>query len=164
MGIALANRRSELFQAYKGEASTLFVQLVVLHLAIAFAIGLITGVEFNPAVPKLLANLLGIVMPLFLWFMLVHLVWKIVWVRRSDRPLADVLKSLWALAVDHEWQIQSGIRFMLVSIFMASNGYVRELITKLNAFSWDASFAAWDRAVHFGQNPWELLMPVFGGV
>jgi PAP2 superfamily len=35
-------------------------------------------------------------------------------------------------------------------------------IPKVNPFSWDASFAQLDRALHFGVDPWRILQPVLG--
>ena len=36
------------------------------------------------------------------------------------------------------------------------------MIPRINPFSWDAAFAAWDAALHGGIAPWELLQPLLG--
>ncbi|MBU0858942.1 MAG: phosphatase PAP2 family protein, partial [Alphaproteobacteria bacterium] len=38
----------------------------------------------------------------------------------------------------------------------------KSLIPLLQPYVWDAPFAAWDRALHGGIDPWRLLQPVFG--
>jgi hypothetical protein len=39
---------------------------------------------------------------------------------------------------------------------------LKVLIPVLNPFSWDASFALWDRVVHGGVEPWRILQPIVG--
>jgi hypothetical protein len=36
----------------------------------------------------------------------------------------------------------------------------KTMIGVVNPFAWDAAFAAWDRWLHFGRHPWEILHPV----
>ena len=40
---------------------------------------------------------------------------------------------------------------------------MKPLIPLINAYSWDESFMRLDRLLHFGQDPWRLLMPILGG-
>ena len=47
-------------------------------------------------------------------------------------------------------------------LFMYDFTLVKGNITAFGPFSWDATFDAWDRALHFGIRPWELLQPIFG--
>ena len=53
---------------------------------------------------------------------------------------------------------------MMLAIFAFISGFSRykSLITFIQPFSWDAAFDTWDKALHFGYRPWELLQPVLG--
>ena len=39
---------------------------------------------------------------------------------------------------------------------------LKPAIPKINPFSWDVSFMEWDRALHFGIDPWVILQPLMG--
>jgi len=39
---------------------------------------------------------------------------------------------------------------------------MKSVIPLLNPYSWDVAFMEMDRALHFGQDPWLLLQPLFG--
>ncbi len=39
---------------------------------------------------------------------------------------------------------------------------MKAAIPLFNDYSWDASFIAWDRAIFFGMDAWQVLQPVFG--
>ncbi len=144
------------------ELGTGFALLVYAHAAVAFGLGVLTGFPFNPEMPSLLAMLLLILMPWFVWIMFMHLVYTVVVREKAERPLAAVAARLRACAFDFRWQADSVLRFLLAALFIASAGYLKELITVLQPFAWDEAFAKLDRWLHFGVDPWRLLMPVAG--
>ncbi len=39
---------------------------------------------------------------------------------------------------------------------------MKAAIPLFNSYSWDAAFIAWDRAIFFGQDAWQVLQPVLG--
>ncbi len=39
---------------------------------------------------------------------------------------------------------------------------LKPAIPAINPFSWDVAFMAWDRALHFGLDPWVILQPALG--
>jgi hypothetical protein len=39
---------------------------------------------------------------------------------------------------------------------------LKPAIPAINPFDWDVTFMAWDRALHFGFDPWVILQPVLG--
>jgi hypothetical protein len=52
--------------------------------------------------------------------------------------------------------------FIILIPFISSFTTMKMLIPHINAFSWDEQFAALDKALHFGFDPWTILMPVLG--
>ena len=140
----------------------LLLVLIAVHVAVAILLGTFTGFAFNPQMPGLLAMLLGILMP---WFVLIRfgtLVYDVGVRQRSQRPLADVVGTLKSLAMDFRWQIESVLRFLAITLFIASASYLKEMITVIQPFAWDAFYAQMDRWLHFGIDPWRLLMPLTG--
>jgi hypothetical protein len=47
-------------------------------------------------------------------------------------------------------------------IFISVFTWFKHMIPVINPYGWDVTFAGWDRALHGGYHPWELLQPVFG--
>ena len=52
--------------------------------------------------------------------------------------------------------------FVLLPIFTAAFSYAKSLIPYIAPFSWDPLLAEWDRILHGGYHPWELLQPLLG--
>lgn len=50
----------------------------------------------------------------------------------------------------------------LVIGFMPFFSKLKSIIPLFNAYTWDATFIAWDRALFFGHDGWEVLQPVLG--
>jgi membrane-associated phospholipid phosphatase len=51
---------------------------------------------------------------------------------------------------------------LLFPAYAQSFSVFKSLVPVFQPFVWDADFAAWDRLVHFGHDPWQLLQPLFG--
>ncbi|MDA8585369.1 phosphatase PAP2 family protein [Rhodobacteraceae bacterium] len=136
--------------------------LICAHVTLAVVLGLTTSFAFNPQMPQLLAMLLGILMPWFVLIRFVHLIYAIGFVEKSAQPLAETISVIKGLAVDFRWQIESVAKFLGLALFIASAGYLKEMITVIQPFAWDTFFAEVDRVLHFGYDPWRLLMPLTG--
>jgi hypothetical protein len=54
------------------------------------------------------------------------------------------------------------IVFALLPLFGWDFGFLKALIPFLHPYDLDPTFAAWDKALHFGRAPWEWLQPVLG--
>ncbi len=52
--------------------------------------------------------------------------------------------------------------FFIMSLAFSAYTKCKELIGSLNPYKWDQTFMAWDRAIHFGRDPWTILHPIFG--
>ncbi len=60
-------------------------------------------------------------------------------------------------------RLMRGLAMLLaVYLFMAGFATFKALIPSVQPFAWDALFDQWDRALHFGYRPWELLQPILG--
>jgi hypothetical protein len=52
--------------------------------------------------------------------------------------------------------------FLLLPVVMSTFTYFKFLIPYLRPFDLDRQFADWDRVLHFGYQPWQLLQPILG--
>jgi hypothetical protein len=51
---------------------------------------------------------------------------------------------------------------VVISIFMSAFTTLKIFLPEIHAFQWDVAFMEWDRTLHFGFHPYELLQPVLG--
>jgi len=52
--------------------------------------------------------------------------------------------------------------FVLIPVFLGAFTSLKSLIPVMNPYGWDVTFAAWDRILHGGLDPWRLLQPLLG--
>jgi hypothetical protein len=136
--------------------------LVALHGALSVVLAFSTGYPFDPRMAGLLATVLVYLVP---WFVLVLLVRRVILlavVDKSTRPLQDMSGILKSLVMRPSLWGGGAIRLVLISFFIGSFGFQKELVAVLNPFSWDVALADLDRVLHFGVDPYALLVPVFG--
>ena len=138
------------------------IGLVSAHVLVAVAVGLAFSFPFNGDMAGLLAIMLGILMPWFVWINVTVLIVRVGVFEKSSAPLRQTMAIMGQLARDFRWQAESVGRFLLVVVFIGASGYLKEAITVIQPFAWDVWFAEFDRALHFGTDPWRLLMPVTG--
>jgi len=83
-------------------------------------------------------------------------------VEKPERPLAAM--GAWMSAGFLEDDRPGKIFHALVTFtpLMVTFAALKEAIPQINPFTWDATFTAWDRVLHFGALPWEILQPVLG--
>ncbi|MDH3473403.1 MAG: phosphatase PAP2 family protein [Rhodospirillales bacterium] len=94
-------------------------------------------------------------------FCLAYLVYVMICVRpkRLIGYLVSEAKEKW-LTLE---RLAAGFLILLIlPVFFAVFTSLKALIPVLNPFAWDATFLAWDRLLHGGQDPWRLLQPLFG--
>lgn len=60
-------------------------------------------------------------------------------------------------------KIVSGLPLLAVAILaLPFFSKMKSAIPLFNDYTWDATFIEWDRALFFGNNPWEVMQPVIG--
>lgn len=80
---------------------------------------------------------------------------------RPDSPLRALARR--ARELMEPYRITAGtLALSLLVAFMAAFSYFKVLIPELIPFSWDRTFAELDRSIHFGADPYRLLMPLLG--
>ncbi|WP_299851274.1 phosphatase PAP2 family protein [uncultured Roseovarius sp.] len=63
---------------------------------------------------------------------------------------------------DRQRLLSGMVAVTCVIYFAAIFSFVKDTIPYLNPFSWDPTFAEWDRILHGGVDPYILLAPIFG--
>ncbi len=151
--------RPELLRSLR--AHTLFIAIVLVHLGAALVIPPLFGVTipYSPTtyVATMLA-LIGVAVGVFLLFYAAALAiavrpknfWSYMWGELAEKVFT-VERICLALPT-----------VLFFPIMAATFSYFKTAIAAFRPFDWDTSFAAWDRLLHGGHDPWRLLQPVLG--
>ncbi|MFZ5674097.1 MAG: phosphatase PAP2 family protein [Pseudomonadota bacterium] len=51
---------------------------------------------------------------------------------------------------------------LAISLFMSAFASLKIFLPSLNPFQWDAALTEWDRLLHFGMHPYQILQPLLG--
>ena len=81
---------------------------------------------------------------------------------KPEHPIPTLYRDMKSFIADPV-RAANGLPLVLVLFpFMFFFTEIKASIPAFVPYSWDLTFDAWDRAVHFGYRPWELLQPVLG--
>ena len=143
-------------------AHALLVVSCILYFCVALIITLSLGKPFGFSAWPYLEMIFTIMVPLTFMGSLILVFFYMALVKKPKhltRAFIDFYKPYiispkrWAKAIP-------GIAIMMLG-FMAFTE-MKSVIPLMNPYSWDIAFMELDRLLHFGQDPWQLLQPLFG--
>ncbi|HEX9770080.1 MAG TPA: phosphatase PAP2 family protein [Kiloniellales bacterium] len=94
-------------------------------------------------------------------FALLYPVYVMLWVR-PERLTRTIVMDFRTRYLTAERLLGALIVLALLPLFVSVFTGIKALIPVLHPFAWDEAFAAWDRWLHGGVDPWRLLQPVLG--
>jgi hypothetical protein len=146
---------------WSARAHSAFGVLVVLYVAVGWLMSQAVSIPV-PFAPALYSTRLLLVTA---GFLAVAAIVSVVYVMVAIRP-PQLVRYLGAALRDRVVTVErlAGALpvFLLLPVMMSTFTYLKFSIPYLQPFVFDAQFADWDRLLHFGYEPWELLQPVFG--
>ncbi len=140
----------------------LFLALVTAHFAIAYVLSQIYHQPFIFQALPVALMFAQVLIPLFLIFLFL---WRVAWmifIHKPQHPFEFFIKDLRAIMFDSERLLSGLFAMLLVSVFSSTFVIIKDLIPVMNMFAWDPQFAALDRSLHGGTDPYLLQMPLFG--
>ncbi|MCP4328760.1 MAG: hypothetical protein GY791_10045 [Alphaproteobacteria bacterium] len=94
-------------------------------------------------------------------FVLGHVL-HVVLFERPEQPLMVLRESFFTVHRMPE-RIVTGLPvLLLLPVCLALFSALKVLIPAIHPFDWDAAFIAWDRWLHGGVDPWQILQPLLG--
>lgn len=142
----------------------LLIGLIAAHSLVALLAGFYLQGGYDPNVMKQLSRLFLSFVPMFLIFLAL---WRlgVVAVRTVPRRgiLAAYAADLRAVLGDVERLLQGVLLLIALTAFGAAIMFLKAAIPQIVPFSWDPLFAQFDRALHFGVDPYRWLLPLVGG-
>jgi hypothetical protein len=142
------------------EANMVFVSLVLAHYLMAEVVSRVTGVPIDNGIIAMLTFLVVTFVPACL---LILLVWRLGYMIakvRPDRPIAWLAADIRRVLLDPERLLGGAVALVGIAAFQRSFAYLKDMVPVLHPFSWDQTFLDWDRALHFGTDPYVYLMPL----
>ena len=82
--------------------------------------------------------------------------------RRPERLVAYMARDLRYRLLTPERLLSGLLVLSVLPIFISVFTSFKILIPAIQPYAWDPIFAEWDRLLHGGHHPWELLHPLFG--
>ena len=142
---------------------SLLIGVIAVNFLIGMAMPVILGrpLHFKPSLFETLCQLwlLGF------WTLLIPLVvgFAIAGYRhRGEGPLRSAFRWLRDVALRQDRVWGCIIVFIVLPVFGWNFGFIQVLMPMLHPIDWDPTFAAWDKALHFGKHPWEWIQPLLG--
>lgn len=81
---------------------------------------------------------------------------------RPEHPLPALYREVKNYLTDTR-RLALGLPVIMALYFlMETFSFMKVNIPLYHPFDWDVTFMEWDRWLHFGYHPWEILQPVFG--
>lgn len=98
---------------------------------------------------------------MIVYLIICHVV-RVIVTERPKRPLARFKQDFRTVLATPERMASALPILLCLPLFGATFTLVKSSIPSLNPFSWDRTFAHWDRWLLGGKAPWELLHPLLG--
>ncbi len=140
----------------------LLIGAVAIHFAIAHAISRFLGKSFTSGAMDILLTAAQIFLPFFLMALLAARVFHMAIRVRPEKPIEWLIGDTRATVLDMDRLVNGIVAFGAVAIMAGAFTFVKDQISLIAPFSWDPEFAALDRLLHGGHDPWRLLLPVLG--
>lgn len=142
-------------------AHSLLIAIVLVHAAVALMVPSLFGftLQFSPTFIN------TVLLALTAGFIVVGLCLYALYVMVVIRP-RELVRHL---AHDLRYRIFTIERFavalpvlVILPLMISSYSFLKIAIPAIAPFSWDPAFADWDKAMHGGYDPWQLLQPLLG--
>ncbi len=141
--------------------SRVLITIAIIFTAAAYAIALTYDAPFESGTIGhigLAATVLG---PAFLIFLMFHRFFYMAIFIRPKSPTRQFVADIRTYGMDPERLIIAIVAFLATMVIVGSFIFLKDFIPLMNPFSWDPTFAAWDKALHGGQHAYELTLPLF---
>ncbi len=152
-------RLRQSFSAQAIHFATPFAMLFALQLS---QFWLPSQVKGNPL--EFLIGVMLFSLPLGFLGLLIVQFYHVAFTDKSQRPTKDLFRRMKAVLGNPRHMVAGVPLYIILVVFMYAFTMSKAEVGHALPYAWDATFDAWDAALHFGYRPWELLQPVFGNL
>jgi PAP2 superfamily len=138
------------------------IGLITIHTLAVFVVYLVTGNEPKSTVIGFFYQLVFLLFPVFVVILgLSRVLWTAA-VVRPDKPILWLYRDYRGFLLDGHRLLQGALSLFLISYFFPNFSFLKDQIVVLHPFSWDEALSQLDRFIHFGLEPYSILMSIFG--
>ncbi len=137
------------------------VLAVLVYFAAGLGIGAYLGAPWSTSIELYLSTYAVIVPLMTLVLLAAHALYIVVGLR-PKRPLTLFLRDLRSDLATPERLANALPPLLFLLLFGGTFTLLKAAIPELHPFTWDPVFERWDRWLHGGVAPWELLQPILG--
>ena len=138
-----------------------FIGAILLFACAGQIVPRLLGLEEYIRLSLYLANLPLILFAFLVAFVVGHMLYVML-AKRPARLIAHILRDYREQFLDPQRLANGTLLILILPVFFSVFTSFKVMIPRINPFSWDPTFEAWDRALHGGVAPWEILQPVLG--
>ncbi|MCH7711962.1 MAG: phosphatase PAP2 family protein, partial [Proteobacteria bacterium] len=113
-------------------------------------------------VPLLYSETMAIIIGLFLFAFFGGYPIYVMVVVRPKRLTAYIVANMRDRFLTRRLLLAALPVFVFIPVLLGVVTSLKSLIPAMNPYGWDVTFAAWDRILHGGVDPWRLLQPLLG--
>ncbi|MFA3917678.1 phosphatase PAP2 family protein [Ruegeria hyattellae] len=140
----------------------LLLGIVLAHLLIALSISNVADTPFWSGAAVVLLDILQRLLTvaavcLIAWRLAYGMIYA-----KPKKPIQWLLSDLKSFVLDFDKILDRLICIVAITVMATSFTFLKDIVPTLNPYGWDPLFAALDRVLHFGSDPWQWLWPVLG--
>jgi PAP2 superfamily len=160
LSMARSNSPRLAFTDYLVQHRVLLMVLAVQMACATYAYQLVAGLPIG-GIGRQLSNL-ATVLPCAAYVMLAHRLFHLTYIDPQPNRMTILRDESRAFLTDVPTLIRGSVTLFLLLLGMSAFAQTKRLVAALGEFSWDATFAAWDRAVFLGHDPWRVFHDAIG--
>ena len=138
-----------------------FIHFVLVYLAACIAAASLLGAGERLNISFYTGGMLLVTVAFFAAFFVGYPVYVMLFVR-PERLIKHLIDGFRGQYLTADRLLAALPVFLLIPIFISSFSSFKTMIPLMHPFDWDPTFVAWDKALHGGRHPWELLQPLLG--
>ncbi|WP_299353537.1 phosphatase PAP2 family protein [uncultured Shimia sp.] len=144
------------------QKNRLLIACVALQTFAAFLVSRVLGIPFELHTFHALMSVCFQLVPVTLTLLLILHFAYLALIVRPERPIQRMIADAKSIFLDWERMATGSLALMCFVFFIGSFTFLKSAIPQLVPFSWDVTFAEWDRALHFGVDPYKLVLGLMG--
>jgi PAP2 superfamily len=139
-----------------------FIAIIVVYAALAVVVGRLTGYSRVVNVQFYGADIVEMLSVCAVGLTLGHTIWMTVVVRPDGRLLPAIFDDYLRRFVRPKRTAAFLLIVFLSPLFFSAFSSFKRMMPYYNPWHWDATFAHWDKWLHFGRHPWQWTHAIFG--
>lgn len=140
----------------------LLILCIALQSMAAFGASVVLGIPFDLQMFRMLMMVCFQLVPVTLTLLVIFHFVYLATVVRPKRPLQRMISDGKRVFLDRDRMASGTLALASFVFFIGAFTFLKGAIPLMVPFSWDTTFAEMDRLLHFGTDPYKIVMAAFG--